>query len=292
MKINKIISGVFSLLILSSFIGCTEIEDHPDGRTDYSDLFTTNRKTYTYMNQCYGWILNYGMNYNYTMLAGCTDEAKDSWELQNGVTRKWNEGQLSPFSNPLEGIEGNPENYNYYYQGIRACNIFLANIPTASVYSEDIRNSFKAQVLTLRAFYYLQLVKRYGGVPIITTPDYDYTKVKRGTFGECARQILADCQAAIDIPTVEEWGWRSLDKENYRHVMTKAICAAVHRYHSMQPVLCTMTEQSLGQKPQKLLKSLWMTVWRTIMNFIRNSRMLQLVILLMMCISIRALTCR
>ncbi|UVR10652.1 hypothetical protein NXW74_06725 [Bacteroides ovatus] len=78
MKINKIISGVFSLLILSSFIGCTEIEDHPDGRTDYSDLFTTNRKTYTYMNQCYGWILNYGMNYNYTMLAGCTDEAKDS----------------------------------------------------------------------------------------------------------------------------------------------------------------------------------------------------------------------
>ena len=293
MKINKIISGVFSLLILSSFIGCTEIEDHPDGRTDYSDLFTTNRKTYTYMNQCYGWILNYGMNYNYTMLAGCTDEAKDSWELQNGVTRKWNEGQLSPFSNPLEGIEGNPENYNYYYQGIRACNIFLANIPTASVYSEDIRNSFKAQVLTLRAFYYLQLVKRYGGVPIITTPDYDYTKVKRGTFGECARQILADCQAAIDIPTVEEWGWRSLDKENYRHVMTKAICAAsVHRYHSMQPVLCTMTEQSLGQKPQKLLKSLWMTVWRTIMNFIRNSRMLQQVILLMMCISIRALTCR
>ena len=233
MKINKIISGVFSLLILSSFIGCTEIEDHPDGRTDYSDLFTTNRKTYTYMNQCYGWILNYGMNYNYTMLAGCTDEAKDSWELQNGVTRKWNEGQLSPFSNPLEGIEGNPENYNYYYQGIRACNIFLANIPTASVYSEDIRNSFKAQVLTLRAFYYLQLVKRYGGVPIITTPDYDYTKVKRGTFGECARQILADCQAAIDIPTVEEWGWRSLDKENYRHVMTKAICAAIRSQISL-----------------------------------------------------------
>ena len=76
-------------------------------------------------------------------------------------------------------------------------------------------------------------MKRYGGVPIITTPDYDYTKVKRGTFGECARQILADCQAAIDIPTVEEWGWRSLDKENYRHVMTKAICAAIRSQISL-----------------------------------------------------------
>lgn len=125
MKINKIISGVFSLLILSSFIGCTEIEDHPDGRTDYSDLFTTNRKTYTYMNQCYGWILNYGMNYNYTMLAGCTDEAKDSWELQNGVTRKWNEGQLSPFSNPLEGIEGNPETTIIIIKGFVPATSFL-----------------------------------------------------------------------------------------------------------------------------------------------------------------------
>ena len=50
---------------------------------------------------------------------------------------------------------------------------------------------------------------------------------------ECARQILADCQAAIDIPTVEEWGWRSLDKENYRHVMTKAICAAIRSQISL-----------------------------------------------------------
>lgn len=77
------------------------------------------------MNQCYGWILNYGMNYNYTMLAGCTDEAKDSWELQNGVTRKWNEGQLSPFSNPLEGIEGNPKTTIIIIKGFVPATSFL-----------------------------------------------------------------------------------------------------------------------------------------------------------------------
>ncbi|MEB3374971.1 RagB/SusD family nutrient uptake outer membrane protein [Bacteroides sp. CR5/BHMF/2] len=191
----------------------------------------------------------------------------------------------------MENIEGNPENYNHYYQGIRACNIFLANIPTASVYSEEIRNSFKAQVLTLRAFYYLQLVKRYGGVPVITTPDYDYTKVKRGTFGECARQILTDCQDAIDIPTVEEWGWRSLDKENYRHVMTKAICAAIRSQIALYAASpCTMTEQSPGKKLQKSRRNLWTTAWQTTMNFIRNSRMPLPVTLLMMFISTHVLT--
>jgi len=225
MKKYKLIRWFLPFLLL--FAGCTEIETYLDGRTDYSDLFTTNRQTYSYLNQCYSWILNYGMNYNYTMLAGCTDEAKDAWDLHNGLTRQWNEGQLSPFSNPLEEVTGNPQNYSYYYEGIRVCNIFLDNIDDAIVYSDDIRNSFKAQVLTLRAFYYLQLIKRYGGVPLITTSEYDYTKAKRATFGECARQILADCQTAVDIPDVEEWGWRSLDKENYRKVMTKAICAAI-----------------------------------------------------------------
>ena len=62
MKIKQLILGVLSLFVLPALNGCTDIEDHPDGRTDYSDLFTTNRKTYAYMNQCYGWILNYGMN--------------------------------------------------------------------------------------------------------------------------------------------------------------------------------------------------------------------------------------
>jgi len=228
MKKFLLIFGVFSLLIGGTLIcGCTSIEDHPDGRTDYSDLFTTNRKTYAYMNHCYEWILDHGMNYNYAMLAGCSDEAKDAWEVENGITRKWNEGQLTPFNNPLEDITGNPENYSHYYQAIKTCNIFLENIGKANVYTNDIRNSFKAQVLTLRAFYYLQLIKRFGGVPIVNTTDYDYSKAKRGTFGECARHILSDCDAAINIADVEEWGWRTLDKENYRHVMTKAVCEAI-----------------------------------------------------------------
>lgn len=227
MKISKYLAAFCPAIFLVALVGCTEIEDHPDGRTDDSEMFVTNRKTYAYMNHCYSWLLGYGMNYNGTMLAGCTDEAKDAWEVYNGITRRWNEGQLSPFSNPIENVNGNPENYGYYYQGIRACNIFLDNIATASVYSEDIRKSFKAQVLTLRAFYYLQLIKRYGGVPISTSSKTDYSKVQRATFGECAKQILADCQEAINTPDVEEWGWRSLDKENYRHVMTKAVCAAI-----------------------------------------------------------------
>lgn len=52
MKIKQLILGVLSLFVLPALNGCTDIEDHPDGRTDYSDLFTTNRKTYAYMNQC------------------------------------------------------------------------------------------------------------------------------------------------------------------------------------------------------------------------------------------------
>ena len=37
MKMKQLILGVLSLFVLPALNGCADIEDHPDGRTDYSD---------------------------------------------------------------------------------------------------------------------------------------------------------------------------------------------------------------------------------------------------------------
>ena len=45
-----------------------------------------------------------------------------------------------------------------------------------------------------RGFYYLQLIKRYGGVPLIDTPyetNHDFSKDKRASFEECADFIIS-----------------------------------------------------------------------------------------------------
>lgn len=53
-----------------------------------------------------------------------------------------------------------------------------------------------------------------------------------------------------------------------------------------------MTEQSLGAEAAEITKKSLDDCLANNYELYKNSRMLQLVILLMMCISIRALTCR
>jgi hypothetical protein len=75
----------------------------------------------------------------------------------------------------------------------------------ASVLSDEERNNRLGEMYFLRAFCYFEMVKRYGGVPIIleaqdpeTTPVDEYFPA-RNTEKEVYDQILADTQAAFDI---------------------------------------------------------------------------------------------
>lgn len=215
-------------LSMQIFVACMDIEEYPDGRIDFKEIFGNSKKTAGFLNDCYSALHNYGDNYDKQMLAGCTDEAEDVMDVQNGIAYRWHKGSLSPYNNPLN-CAGNPESWNHYYSGIRLCNIFLAHIDTANVLSETERGSFRAQAFALRAFYYLQLVKHYGGVFLITkelSDDYDYSDMRRASFSECARQIISDCNNALKASD-DEFMWHSGTIEADRGKMSKGIVYAI-----------------------------------------------------------------
>lgn len=100
--------------------------------------------------------------------------------------------------------------YLYYwdrgYLYIRKANVFLDKMATSTV---QISN--KAQLIAeakfLRAFYYFNLIERFGGVPIVTKaydlPDAVNATVsfKRNTYDECVAQIQKDLSEAMpDLP--------------------------------------------------------------------------------------------
>lgn len=62
------------------------------------------------------------------------------------------------------------------YSKIRRVNDFIAKVPEANV-SEELKVRFIAEARFIRAFHYFQLVKRYGGVPLVT-------EVKQYAVGE------------------------------------------------------------------------------------------------------------
>jgi len=105
------------------------------------------------------------------MLAAASDEA--DYALFNNLQR-FNNGAWDAFTNP-DDVWAN------YYKGIRHANLFLEKttdfrkllvqdtINNKANYILDVDDFIKlrAEVRFLRAYFYMELIKRYGGVPLV-----------------------------------------------------------------------------------------------------------------------------
>ncbi len=215
------------IIILAS---CNDFLELPnDGRVSLDDIFADPHLTGGYVTSCYSYIpsfygiSDFGMTYGGTFLASYTDEAQDVLDILPSAVRNWYIGNTSASSFPL------PQVWGHYFQGIRTCNVFLNRINKSTApFSENQRQEWIAQVYTLRAFYYLQLIKRYGGIPIITEEhdeNFDFSDSKRNSFGECAKQIFNDCDSALIRP-VNIFGYGQRNSSDYGR-MTPAIAHAI-----------------------------------------------------------------
>lgn len=77
---------------------------------------------------------------------------------------------VAAFTNPANGSSA-LVNRGDYYRVINQCNLYLHNVDTSLV-KNNVRYMQKeyAQVVTVRAWTYMQLVQNYGRVPFITEP--------------------------------------------------------------------------------------------------------------------------
>ncbi len=127
------------------------------------------------------------------MLASLTDEAVFTHTGRNINTV--NEGSLSPSN---LGWVDDTYGWGPMYTRIRATNIALSNLVTATFTDETLKARLKGEAYFLRAYYYQQLVRYYGAVPIIKKVyalNEDYS-VPRNTFDECVKQIVSDADSA------------------------------------------------------------------------------------------------
>lgn len=135
------------------------------------------------------------------MLANITDEVAsdyESYEQRNVFVN----GTLNPDnvrSSRLNRL-GWSETYNY----IARANEFIERLNTVTVLTEEQKKTYAGEIKTLRAWRYFNLLKHFGGVPLIAKPfklGDNYLDVKRATIQETIDFILTDLNAAIpDLP--------------------------------------------------------------------------------------------
>ncbi|TKG93984.1 RagB/SusD family nutrient uptake outer membrane protein [Puteibacter caeruleilacunae] len=132
--------------------------------------------------------------WNYNTYNNITDEARSNYPGgPNSIfIGQWNETNNSSM-----------DVWASSYKAIRVANDFFANIETASI-DEDLKKQFTAEVKFLRAFFYFDLVKRYGGVPLIKESQSidDDLMVARNTTDECFAFIISELDEAVNnLPT-------------------------------------------------------------------------------------------
>ena len=116
------------------------------------------------------------------------------------------------------------------YTNIRNINIFLDNIETGTI-EEATRDKLKAQVKVLRAWKYFEMVRLYGGIPIIDKVQSlsDDIYVSRNTTSECIDFIVKDLDdAIIDLP----WKWSGDDLGRITKAAALALKARILLYYA------------------------------------------------------------
>lgn len=174
-------------------------------------VYTRNEvaSEYSYSKQrvtsIYSDILSGFLRIDGAMLASATDEAEHT--IETSSVQNFNRGSWNQFLNP-------DDVWSNYYRGIRKANQFLSSSDSINLdiykYNPDKQdvylgylseiNRWKYEVRFLRAYFYFELIKRYGGVPLLTTAiNEGFENIQRNSLDECIHFIVNECDTAAKV---------------------------------------------------------------------------------------------
>lgn len=129
-------------------------------------------------------------------LSSYTDEAMFTHAGRNINT--FTEGSETPTN--LAWVDDTYE-WGNMFLAIRQANIAIQELPESTFTDQELKDRLLGEALFLRAYYYHQLMRYYGGVPIIDRPyelGEDFS-IARNTFEETIDFIVSDLDQSIAL---------------------------------------------------------------------------------------------
>lgn len=198
MKNIKHILAILAIGLTFTLNSCSDFMDLTPS-TEYTEeaVFSDAAVMQAFVNELYNNIQNGAKEHT---LDGLTD---DAYFTHNYGQKAINETAVSESGLEWFNNDNNPFKWELRYKGIRYANVILNNIdkvPTKEGYDETRINRMKGEAHYLRAHMYHELLRGYGGVPLITK-DYSLDEASemqqpRNTVGECLDLIISDLTKA------------------------------------------------------------------------------------------------
>ncbi len=173
------------------------------GSENLETYFKTQEEVDAAVGGCYFQLCKYGwwqIEQVYLLEDMMTDDAWDGNTSQEDGYREVSHFYPTASSN---GILANF--WGARYQGISTCNVCIERIPGASM-DENLKEIRLAEARFLRAYYYFDLVKNFGGVPLILEQIGSAEGITRNSLEECYDFIEKEFAAVAEIlPQKSEW---------------------------------------------------------------------------------------
>ena len=180
MKFNMKKIIIACTAFLAFFTSCTSVLDKEDlSSISEEQVWVDETLTTSFLNALYASLPTWD-----TSVADATDEATGGGS--------WTNGTVTPDS-PI---------WYWPYSNIRNCNTFIKNAsnPEVCTINREIADRLNYEARFIRAYLYFELVKRYGGVPLLTEPQEltDDLFVHRTPTKDCFDFITSELEACAE----------------------------------------------------------------------------------------------
>ncbi len=206
-----------SLMIL--FFSCNQLDTRVDLQQTWDDITANRNRAFDLGYTPYGYLRNEFYYIDGNIDAALSDEAEQT--ASTSQTQLFNNGSWNAVSNPDNVYESD-------YRGIRAATFFLnytidykdllskgrdtISLEGKRAYDKEVIDMkwLRAEAQVLRAYFYFDLIKRYGGVPLITQvfAEGEDADIERSSYDEIVNYIVTEIDAVKDSLVLD---WEDVD---------------------------------------------------------------------------------
>lgn len=191
--LNNLNSCVILSIVVLFFAGCTKnIFDKKDLQGVDPDIWNLESAANLYINKTYDLVIP-----NWPV-AGAMHNTSDE---SNNANTTLLYGQLTDNS-VVDIASNNTNSSNNQYFNIRRINLAIQGLEAGTL-PNDVKAKLKGQMYFFRAFIYFNLVKLYGGVPLVLVSqdiNDDELNVGRSKTSICFEQISRDIDSCYGLP--------------------------------------------------------------------------------------------
>lgn len=225
------------ILFLLSIFGCKKLDLSPRDRYSELTYWNSTSNVHLALNNVYHWLYTSGM---VLMNEGLSDNA---YRRADDVTLI-SSGSFTP------DLARFRSEWNHYFTGLKACNLFLGNIDKNETIEDAVKERMKAEVRFIRAWFHFHLTKWWGDAPIVNKEltVEEAKSIPRSPKAEVVKFITDELDAAAAaLPKKENYAEADLGRITKGAALALKARVLLYEGNRMAEVV-TICEQLMDQQ--------------------------------------------